>query len=168
VDILTYGALKRYVDKAVELGTGLSPSDVVNLQAIVNQLKSEVDAAKTRVADLSAAVDGKVDAIDGKGLSTNDFTDELRDKLTQLSESADTGDIDIVRVNDVDLPISGGAVNIPLAGQGVYGVVTSSDEENKITILPDGTMQLNSISLSNITTDSETSVIFVGGDSSAN
>lgn len=163
MDMLTFAMLKRYVDSVVEVGSGMTPSQVANLQATMNNLQSSFDETKAQVGELSLAVENKVDAEEGKGLSSNDFTDELLDKLNNLSES--DGDIDIVKVNNVDLEVTDGAVNIPLASDGVHGVVTSSSEVNEVSIQEDGTMRVNTISLDKIVQDETSSVIFVGGDS---
>ena len=48
---------------------------------------------------IQAALSGKVDKISGKGLSTNDFTDELKDKLESLTPGGGGGGA----VNDVTL-----------------------------------------------------------------
>lgn len=163
MDMLTFAMLKRYVDSVVEVGAGMTPSEVANLQTSMNKLQASFEETQVQVAELSTAVAGKVDAVEGKGLSANDFTDELKNKLINLSD--EDGDIDIVKVNNVDLEITDGAVNIPVASQGVHGVVTSSSDPDKISILEDGTMQLNSISLNKIVQDDSSSVIFVGGNS---
>lgn len=165
MDMLTYAIIKRYVDKAVELGTGMTPEEVANLQSTMNQLKTDMDDTKAQIQEVSEAIGNKVDAEEGKGLSSNDFTDELLDKLNSISSTEDD-DIEGVQVNGVDLPPENGVVNIPLASTGVHGVVTSSGDDNKVTILEDGTMMLNNISFSKIVQDEEdTTVIFVGGDS---
>lgn len=163
MDMLTFAMLKRYVDSVVEVGSGMTPSQVANIQATMNRLQDSLGETQTQVAELSTAVAGKVDAVEGKGLSTNDFTDELFDKLNNLSDT--DGDIDIVKVNNVDLEVTDGAVNIPVASEGVHGVVTSSDEPDKVSILEDGTMQVNAISINKIVQDESSSVIFIGGDS---
>ena len=41
------------------------------------------------VEDLLAQVDGKVDKVDGKGLSTNDFTSEEKAKLAGIESGAE-------------------------------------------------------------------------------
>ena len=48
--------------------------------------QSLAEYAKT--ADVNTALDGKVDKVDGKGLSTNDFTDALKDKLDGIEAKA--------------------------------------------------------------------------------
>lgn len=45
----------------------------------------------------------------------------------------------------------------------VYEELTSSDEVNKITILPDGTMRVNDITLDKIVGSDTTDVVLFGG-----
>ena len=60
-------------------------------------LKSDsVNPVQNRV--IQAALSGKVDKVTGKGLSTNDFTDELKEKLENLTPGGGGG-----AVNDVTL-----------------------------------------------------------------
>lgn len=46
----------------------------------------------------------------------------------------------------------------------VYEKLTSSDEVNKITILPDGTMRVNDITLDKIVGSDTTDVVIFGGN----
>jgi len=46
----------------------------------------------------------------------------------------------------------------------VYEELTSSDEVNKITILPDGTMRVNDITLDKIVGSDTTDVVLFGGN----
>ena len=46
----------------------------------------------------------------------------------------------------------------------VYEELTSSDEVNKITILPDGTMRVNDITLDKIVVSDTTDVVLFGGN----
>ena len=163
MDIKTIAMLKKYIDKVVETGGGIAPSEVMRLQRIVEELQASYE-------DIDMAISKKVDAEDGKGLSSNDFTDEYLDKLNKLSES--DGEVDSIQINNKELPVVNGAVNIPIADDGVFGVVTSSNETDKITILKDGTMRINSISFNKIVQSEDdgsesNAIIFSGGNSGA-
>ena len=46
----------------------------------------------------------------------------------------------------------------------VYEELTSSDEVNKITILPDGTMRINDITLDKIVGSDTTDIVLFGGN----
>ena len=56
------------------------------LEEVANAIKEHKDV----VDALNAAIGNKVDKVDGKGLSTNDFTNELKSKLESLSNYDDT------------------------------------------------------------------------------
>lgn len=57
--------------------------------SVHNHFESDiVDLDKYTKAEIDAILDGKVDKVDGKGLSTNDFTTSDKNKLDSLSENA--------------------------------------------------------------------------------
>ena len=74
MDYITLALAKDYADK-VAAGGG---SGSVNLKDYYK--KSEVDSK----------LDAKVDKVEGKELSTNDFTDDLKTKLESLNNYNDT------------------------------------------------------------------------------
>ncbi len=123
-----------------------------------------VDASK--VTGLSGALDGKVDKVEGKGLSANDFTDELLSKLTGIEAGAQANDLEVVKIAGVALPISDKAVDIPIATTEALGVVMSSAAENKVSVGTDGTMEVNSINVNKLVQDGETALILNGGNAS--
>lgn len=67
--------------------TVLQETDVVD-NLSTNNAKAPLSAAQGKV--LKGLVDGKVDKVAGKGLSTNDFTNALKQKLEGLSNYDDT------------------------------------------------------------------------------
>ena len=68
-----------------------------------------VDAAKT---DLQTEIDKKVDAVEGKGLSSNDYTGAEKTKLGGIAEGAQVNKIESVKVGGTALEITEKAVNI--------------------------------------------------------
>ena len=62
---------------------------------------------------LRDAVDNKVDPIEGYGLSKNDLTDELHDKLVDLHNYDDTGIKRDIRINTYNLNVLKSDVNTP-------------------------------------------------------
>lgn len=56
---------------------------------VVAEAKAAAEAAQSVADDTSAAISGKVDKVEGKGLSANDFTDALKAKLEGLSNYDD-------------------------------------------------------------------------------
>lgn len=59
-------------------------------------------------------ISGKVDKVEGKGLSTNDFTDNYKDKLDNIEGGAEVNVIETVQKNGTDLPILDKTVNVPV------------------------------------------------------
>jgi hypothetical protein len=79
-----------------------------------------IDGAVERVGDWAVALSDYVEKEDGKGLSTNDFTDALKDKLDGIADNAQVNVIERVKVNgtavtpdaskNVDLTVPTGAL----------------------------------------------------------
>ena len=78
--------------------------------------KAKWDAAAT-------ALDGKVDKVEGKGLSTNDYTTAEKEKLASIAASAQTNVIESVKVNGTVLSVADKAVDILVAEGTANGTV---------------------------------------------
>lgn len=118
-----------------------------------------------KVTGLSEALDGKVDKIDGKGLSTNDFTNEAKEKLDGIEAGANRNLIEVIRLAGADLNITEGAVNIPIAGE-TAGAVISSAAENKVSVSDDGSMEINSVNTRKLV-QTEGDLLILDGGSAA-
>ena len=59
------------------------------ITSILNEKIAEVETLKVDIGDYKAALDNKVDKEQGKGLSTNDFTNILKEKLEKLENYND-------------------------------------------------------------------------------
>ena len=123
------------------------------------------EVAQAKVTGLPDALAGKVDKVEGKGLSTNDFTDEAKAKLDGVEAGANQNLIEIVKLNGAALDISEKAVNIPVAGA-TAGVVTSSADENKVAVAEDGSMEVNSLNMSKLVQSEGDTLILDGGNAS--
>ena len=74
----------------------------------------------------------KVDKVEGKGLSTNDFTTAEKNKLEGIEAGADANVIETIQVNNQALTPTGKAVNIPVPTKTTEltndsGFITSAD-----------------------------------------
>lgn len=116
-----------------------------------------------KVTGLAAALAGKVAAEDGKGLSTNDFTTELKAKLEGVESGAQANLIEVVKINGVALNIADKAVNVPLAAGENAGVVMSSAAENKVSVGEDGTMEVNSLNITKLVQAEGDTLVLDGG-----
>lgn len=77
-------------------------------------------------------LDGKVDKVTGKGLSTNDYTTTEKNKLSGIASGAQANVIETVKVNNVALTPSSKAVNVTVPTKtsditNDSGFITASD-----------------------------------------
>ena len=77
--------------------------------SVSKTVSDAVDAAKT---ELQGNIDNKVDKVDGKGLSTNDYTTAEKTKLTGIAEGAQVNVIEEIQVNGTKVTPSAKKVNI--------------------------------------------------------
>ena len=92
-------------------------SDVVSIDTIkhdLNLTKSDVglsnvdntsDADKPISIATQNALDGKIDKVNGKGLSTNDYTTDDKNKLHSIADGAQVNVLEGVKVNGTELTI---------------------------------------------------------------
>lgn len=127
---------------------------------------SVVAIAQSQVAGLTDALADKVDVVAGKGLSTNDFTNELLQKLNGIEAGAQVNVIEAININGDPLAISGQTVDIPIATASQLGVVLSSTGENKVTVAGDGTMSVAQVN-ANTLVQTEGEVLILNGGNAA-
>lgn len=151
-------------------------TNLLNIQSVADgQLEvspegqlSVVSIAQSQVAGLTDALAGKVNTEAGKGLSTNDFTTPLLEKLNGIEAGAEVNVIESISLNSVPLEISGKAVNIPIATTGALGVVLSSTAENAVTVKANGAMEVNNINVNKLVQTEGESLILNGGNAALN
>lgn len=150
-------------------------TNLLNIQSVAEgQLEvspegqlSILSISQSQVAGLTDALAGKVDTEEGKGLSANDFTDTLLEKLNGIEAGAEVNVIESISLNSVPLEISGKAVNIPIATVDALGVVQSTAAENGVTITSNGSMEVNSINVMKLAQTAGDALILNGGSSTA-
>lgn len=150
-------------------------TNLLNIQSVADgQLEvspegqlSVVAIAQSQVTGLTEALAGKVNAEEGKGLSENDFTDTLLEKLNGIEAGAEVNVIEVVSINSVPLDVSAKAVNIPIATVGALGVVQSSTAENGVTVTSNGSMEVNNINVTKLVQTAGDALILNGGSSTA-
>lgn len=121
--------------------------------------------SQDKVTGLTTALDSKVDKVEGKGLSTNDFTNELKTKLDGIQAGAQTNVLESVKLNGRALPISEKAVDIPVASSTVLGIVKGTDAENGVVVNGDGTMVINKLNVNQLVQTEGDELILNGGNS---
>lgn len=112
--VLTYGTDgKWYAADAVGLDETALSKYLTDNEYTTRTWVSEQLGNYTTTTDLTTLLGNKVDKVDGKGLSTNDFTDTLLDKLNSIEEGA----------NKYILPIAKAAI---LGGVMIGSTLTAS------------------------------------------
>lgn len=118
----------------VEVPTAATTAPIMDGTAAVGTSGNWAKADHVHPSDTS-----KVDVVAGKGLSTNDFTDALLQKLNGLEAGGQVNVIETVKVNNTALTVTDKAVSIPNATTSTYGAtilssaVNSSDENAAAT-----------------------------------
>lgn len=89
--------------------------------SVAKTVKDAIDAAQ---ATLQGNIDKKVDKVEGKGLSTNDYTTDEKTKLEGIAPDAQVNVIEIVKVNGVALIPTDKAVDVTVP----TGALASKDQ----------------------------------------
>ena len=151
---------------------GIEEGAQVNVINSINESEFSLDESKTlsvlsipqsKVSNLTTDLGNKVDKVEGKGLSSNDFTDSLLEKLNGITAGAQINIIDEIKVNGTALEVTEKAVNIPGANVDTLGVVRGSAADNGITVNDDFSMTVNNITTDKLVEGSDT-IIWNGGD----
>lgn len=102
-------------------------------------------------SEVNTELGKKVDAETGKGLSTNDYTTEDKNKLTGIAAGAEVNKIDAVKVNGTALGITDKAVNIDLSNYATksttlagYGITNAYTKDEVNTAL-NGKLDITSV-----------------------
>lgn len=142
-------------------------SEVTDMLANIAELQAKVgeDTVQNQIITATA---GKVDKVEGMGLSSNDFTDSLQAKLNAIEEGAQVNVIEEINVGGSILDIVGKTVEIPMAGLNYAGVVKSSTGANKVNVANDGTMSVNKVSVNSLFVPIGDELILDGGGANRN
>lgn len=105
---------KSLADLGINIPT--KTSELTNDSDFVDQTNLSAALANyTNTTGLNQLLADKVDKVFGKGLSANDFTNTLKDKLDGIESGAEANKIDSISVNGVAQTISNKAVNLDVA-----------------------------------------------------
>ena len=84
-------------------------------QEISEKYPSELAQLEKEIRDIDTELENKVDKVEGMGLTHNDFTDTLKNKLDSVEENAQVNVIESVKLNGSTLPIENKVVEIDLS-----------------------------------------------------
>lgn len=96
--------------------------------SVAKTVKDAVDAAQ---ATLQGNIDKKVDKVEGKGLSTNDYTTDEKTKLEGIATGAQVNIIETVKVNGVALTPTAKAVDVTVP----TGALASKDKVSETDLV---------------------------------
>ena len=102
---------------------------------------------------------------EGKGLSANDFTNDLKGKLDAIEAGAQVNVIENVSMNGEALVIAEKGVNIPLATNTTVGVIKGSDVENGVVINAEGAASVKNLNVEKLVQTDGDWLILNGGNS---
>lgn len=93
---------------------GVELKEANSLEELGIQAKGDYQVAGDYAtnSDVTTKLAGKVDKVEGKGLSTNDYTTAEKTKLANIAENAQVNTIETVQVNGVALSASNKTVNV--------------------------------------------------------
>lgn len=119
------GSAKTEITEVI--GTGFTSASTVTTQLAA--VKATADAAAVQTA-VTAALNEKVDKIDGKGLSTNDYTTDEKTKLAGIASGAQVNVIESVTVNGIDASVVDKNASLDIEGKNVAIGTDIKDGEN--------------------------------------
>lgn len=124
-----------------------------------------------QVQGLAGLLNEKVDKVEGMGLSANNLTDALLEKLNGIEAGAQVNVIEGVKFNGTTVTVGEDKIvdivySLAIADADTLGGVKSSDAVNKITVAEDGTMELNSLNVDKLVQDEGSALILNGGSAS--
>lgn len=153
--------------QGIEVGAEKNTVDSVSNEFTISEERelSIVAVDQSKVTGLADALNGKVSVEESKGLSTNDFTNELKGKLDGIETGAQANLIEVIKIGENPLQISEKTVALPAATALALGLVKGSTEDNGVTVKVDGSMEVNSITLSKIKQLEDEVFVINGGTS---
>lgn len=113
-ELIDYAATHQgeYSTLSGEVQTNKNAIATLNGTGAGSVTKTVNDAVSAAQETLQSDIDGKVDKVTGKGLSTNDYTTDEKNKLKGIAAGAQVNVIETVKVNGVALTPSSKAVNV--------------------------------------------------------
>lgn len=134
--------------------------------SVEDKVLSLVSVAMQKVTGLPEALAGKVSTVEGKQLSTEDYTTQEKEKLQGIAEGANVNLIEVIKAGETSLQIANKVVTIPVATAPALGLVKGSDAENSVSVSTDGSMTVNSLNVNKLVQTDGEFLILDGGSAS--
>ena len=120
-------------------GITIDENNIISSSYDDAEIKHLITENKNAITTLSESVNNKVDKVNGKGLSTNDYTTEEKNKLENIAENAQVNTIESVSVNGVALSVNNKSVNISVP----TGALSSKDKVTEEDLTSDILAKIN-------------------------
>lgn len=99
----------------IKLTNGKFSLDTDKVKDLVGTVQADlVTKVNTLTTDVKNLETGKVDVVEGKGLSTNDFTDALKTKLDAVEEGAQVNVIESIKLGETEVAVENKVAKIDL------------------------------------------------------
>lgn len=98
---------------------------LTGLQYFTSKFKTWIGTNYYSSSAVDTLLSDKVDKVSGKGLSTNDFTTALLNKLNGIEAGAEVNTIETIKVNGTTQTITSKTVDIDLSGYATTSSVTA-------------------------------------------
>ena len=102
-DVILYNQSEFVWDGAQWILLGDESSYAIKGSIVDADISDNANIQQNKIAGLTDALSSKVDKVEGKTLTSNDFTDELKQKLEDIGANAETNVIEHIMVNDVEV-----------------------------------------------------------------
>ena len=101
-DVILYNTKEFVWDGSQWILLGDESSYAVKGSIKDNDIAADAEISQSKIANLDSTFNTKVDKVEGKTLSSNDFTDEYKDKLDNIESNAQQNVIEHIIVNGVE------------------------------------------------------------------
>lgn len=149
----------------LKVGNGVTPWNELNY-INSNLVNIDVDNQSIIVDGLGQiSLKGFTEAQAGQSIRKND--QGSLEWYTPISQEELDSLVKAISIGGTDLPIEDNRVTIPVGTQDSLGVIKGSDSDNKISILSDGTAEVNSLSVDKIINAEDSVLILDCGTATA-
>ena len=139
----------------------ITTEEASKLEALVIGEGGKVEiSGKVNASNVQELYNSVINIVTGTGKGTYDGAEK---ELLGVEKGAQVNTIEGIKINNVDVAVdSNKKVNIPQATALALGLVKSSGDENKVQVLADGTMEVNSLNVKKLVQDE--ALILAGGN----
>lgn len=138
-------AMKKRINPPAKTSDLENDSDFVSDPKYVHTDNNYDDEAKSAVDGLNMSLDRKVDKVEGKGLSTEDYTTDEKIKLQGMEPGAQVNKLEKITVNGVEQTVNNKTVALTVMTNAVDDLInyykksetyTKAEVEQKISTIP--------------------------------